>query len=884
MSTPQDAARPSEGSDTVPKQNEHDQDKQSSSPDSAVEPHQVAEDESNSGEVEEEEEADDDDDGDEEDDEEEEEEEEPKLRYNRIKSSVAETLTKDAASVLRVSMRFVAMGTHWGAVHILDFDGNLIKSWQNHSATVNDISIDNAEDYVATASDDGKIYVCALYTPEVQSFNYRRPVKSVAIDPEFKNKSTHQFVSGGMAEQLIMNEKGWLGHKDTVLHANEGPIYSIKWRGNLIAWANDTGVKMYDTTSNLRITYIDRPAGSPRGDLYRCRMCWKDDTTLLIGWADMVKIAKVRRSKRDQVQGQPNHYVEIICMFRTDNIICGIAPFVDNIVILYYTNEEASSDEEDESDQRPSPASQPEIHILDWSGEEISNDVLAVNGYSHYQPNDYGLEFYTNEDMFYILSPKDIVAAYPRDLDDHLQWLLDHRKYEEALHAAQEAMANGTPSEVFLIKDIGQQYLLWLMEHQRYEEAAVACEKILEKDQNTWEQWIFRFAEMGQLKAMASHIPIQAPQLSSTVYEMVLAWLLQHDHKSLLDTLHEWPPILYNVSSVIMAVEDSAEKDKDNVILLECLADLYTYNGKPDKAIEYNLRLRRPNAFDLIREYNMYEAVRDKAVLLMEFDQYLLDEQAKTVQEGSPRKQANDMPAVQLLIENTQAIPPKRVVQQLKPRPKFLHTYLDALFRRDPHLGYEFHDIQVELYADFDPAKLLDFLRASNYYSLEKAYKICEKRQLIPEMVFILSRMGNNKKALMLIIEKLRDVQRAIDFAKEQNDDDLWEDLLKYSMDKPLFIKGLLENVGTDIEPLRLIKRIPNKMEIPDLKQALLKILQDYHLQMSLRQGCEKILVSDSVQLADRMHKTQKRGVQCQGKCSTDNILERFFCKLAMRR
>jgi hypothetical protein len=116
----------------------------------------------------------------------------------------------------------------------------------------------------------------------------------VAIDPEYKNKSTRQFVSGGMAEQLIMNEKGWLGHKDIVLHANEGPIYSIKWRGNFIAWANDTGVKMYDTTSNLRITYIDRPAGSPRGDLYRCRMCWKDDSTLLIGWADMVKIAKVR--------------------------------------------------------------------------------------------------------------------------------------------------------------------------------------------------------------------------------------------------------------------------------------------------------------------------------------------------------------------------------------------------------------------------------------------------------------------------------------------------------------------------------------------------------------------------------------------------------------
>lgn len=71
-------------------------------------------------------------------------------------------------------------------------------------------------------------------------------------------------------------------------------------------------------------------------------------------------------------------------------------------------------------------------------------------------------------------------------------------------------------------------------------------------------------------------------------------------------------------------------------------------------------------------------------------------------------------------------------------------------------------------------------------------------------MVFLLGRMGNNKQALTLIIERLGDVHRvrlyivsffelrlheiswqAIDFAKEQNDDDLWEDLLKYSETRP---------------------------------------------------------------------------------------------------
>lgn len=85
---------------------------------------------------------------------------------------------------------------------------------------------------------------------------------------------------------------------------------------------------------------------------------------------------------------------------------------------------------------------------------------------------------------------------------------------------------------------------------------------------------------------------------------------------------------------------------------------------------------------------------------------------------------------------------------------------MDALFDRDHQLGYEFHDLQVELYAEFDYPKLLEFLRASHYISLEKAFKVCEKKDLVPEMVFILGRMGNNKKALMLIIERLDDVQR----------------------------------------------------------------------------------------------------------------------------
>jgi endonuclease III-like uncharacterized protein len=45
--------------------------------------------------------------------------------------------------------------------------------------------------------------------------------------------------------------------------------------------------------------------------------------------------------------------------------------------------------------------------------------------------------------------------------------------------------------------------------------------------------------------------------------------------------------------------------------------------------------------------------------------------------------------------------------------------YLDALFDRDPHLAFDYSDLQVGLYAEYEQEKLMEFLRASNYYNLQ---------------------------------------------------------------------------------------------------------------------------------------------------------------------
>jgi hypothetical protein len=64
-------------------------------------------------------------------------------------------------------------------------------------------------------------------------------MRTVALEPNFAKRGTRSFVCGGLSGALVMREKGWLGHKETTLHVGEGPIWQVRWRGRLIAWAND---------------------------------------------------------------------------------------------------------------------------------------------------------------------------------------------------------------------------------------------------------------------------------------------------------------------------------------------------------------------------------------------------------------------------------------------------------------------------------------------------------------------------------------------------------------------------------------------------------------------------------------------------------------------
>ena len=173
--------------------------------------------------------------------------------------------------------------------------------------------------------------------------------------------------------------------------------------------------------------------------------------------------------------------------------------------------------------------------------------------------------------------------------------------------------------------------------------------------------------------------------------------------------------------------------------------------------------------------------------------------------------------------------------------------------------------MQVPLYAEYQREKLLKFLQTSQYISLTQAQKELQERNLGPEIVYILERTGQIKKALQIVLHAIKDVTQAIEFCKRHNDRDLWEDLIQYSINKPEYIIALLNNIGTHLNPVDLIDRIPNGVKIKGLRDALVKILNDYRVQISLLEGSRTIMSGDCLNLLEKQIKTVRHGVSVDG-------------------
>lgn len=132
----------------------------------------------------------------------------------------------------------------------------------------------------------------------------------------------------------------------------------------------------------------------------------------------------------------------------------------------------------------------------------------------------------------------------------------------------------------FTVVDVAKLYVDYLISHQSYEQAAKICFDIFENNKDLWEEEVYKFVKVKQLRAISAYLPRSVEnKLNPQVYEMVMYEYLKFDKVGFLTLVKEWQPTLYNATAVINAVHDHFEK-KDKNVLLEALAILYSHEGK----------------------------------------------------------------------------------------------------------------------------------------------------------------------------------------------------------------------------------------------------------------------------------------------------------------
>ena len=441
---------------------------------------------------------------------------------------------------------------------------------------------------------------------------------------------------------------------------------------------------------------------------------------------------------------------------------------------------------------------------------------------------------------------------------------------------------------------IGELWLQQLTKAGNWPEAAEVAGRVLNTT-SRWEHWAWIFVKNEKFDEISPQIPAMelTPPMSSSVYEVVLGHYISCDRKHFQDLIDQWPSDLFEISVITTAIHEQLSSDdvKQNSaawrILTECLAKLFLADGHYKEALRCYIRLQDADtAMSLVKDHHLVEAIVDDIpgfVLLR-----IAPQQIKT----ASIDELEDLAAepIKLLVDEAShgVIEPEDVIHALDTtdlRP-FLFLYFKHLWQGTGNstsqitgqrhrfstanlaadegkiLIDRYPDLAVELFSQYDRDVLLDFLQSSTLYDFSTALKICEKGKYVEEEVYLLSKTGSLKKALNLIIDELQDVSKAIEFAKEQDDKGLWEDLLDYSMSRPRFISGLLSEVGTAINPITLVKRIPSGIEIEGLKDGLKKMLREYDLQDSISSGAAKILSSEVAINMEILRRGRRRGIK----------------------
>lgn len=793
-----------------------------------------------------------------EDDEEEEEEDPPLLKYTRLNKLPTNFFNRDSISACLFQEEFFAFGTHSGLLHLTLPDFSPIQTLKLHRSSILSIHSDNT--YFATGSIDGTVAIGLLEDPSnITSFDFKRPIQAVVLSSDYATNKT--FVSGGMAGEVILSQRNWLGNRvDTTLVKGEGPITGIFTIDDIILWMNDAGITFCSIHSKARLLNVKFPTDGDediRPALYRPHVHFPESDRILVGWGRHVWMFKVSlkssidygknlgsilSSAASSLRAVPDKKVELEHYFQLRLQIAGVSSFKDDqILCLGFDTENRES------------SNIPELEIIDAvSGQEVYNDEVISKNYKSLSLNDYHLGKYINQTLpeYFLISSSDSIRIQVFSLNDHYNWYLTKGNYLKAWEIGKYAVSSGERLVT------GFKYVNQLLDDNQWECAASFITSLIAnsaKEDEEMDQLLeesckifMKFIEKEKVDCLAECIPTEPP-LDRSIYDAILDYYLKkHKLQEFTGCIHRWPLNVFSFQRFEDELEEKIERhDAFEDAYRDAIIHLYLVQKLFVKAVPHMIKRKDIRVLDILLSQNLASEVTGRILelVLLPYDKDIesLSEMTTTDVEKIFEKPIN------LLVRNRHSFHVSKVVDTLsKPNELkvILFLYLNRLSVIDPDLTASYENDLIALYAEYQKDQLLGFLKRKSNYDVEKAIEFCSKRRgFHNELIYLWGKIGENKKALSLIIDELNDPGLAIDFVKNWGDSDLWEFMVSYSMDKPKFIKALLDSPDEFGRTyLEVIRAMPTEMHVNGLKGTLVRISRDNALNLQVSSNVFKIV------------------------------------------
>uniref|UniRef100_A0A1I7T796 Vacuolar protein sorting-associated protein 41 homolog n=1 Tax=Caenorhabditis tropicalis TaxID=1561998 RepID=A0A1I7T796_9PELO len=794
---------------------------------------------------------------------------EPRFKYERLKGEDTMTFMKTATfTSIDLHDKFIAIGTASGLIYILDHHGygnfDSVPILRPHRCAVSKVKFDETGSYVLSCANDSKIVVSGVGNDKLCcTVNIQVMPKSIYFAPDFiRQQSGHCFIMG--ERNLVLYEKRLFQYKASNLYTGserDGFIHGCSWNDNLIAFTNDTGTRVYERGIEKIITSVQ-----PSHDVDRVRSSrsppkhlWMPENTLVIGWAETVTILKIKGEEGSR-RGEVHH------IFHVSMFISGMSYIPDggneNVELFLIGLQLEGEDFDDTASMistvttltamessvctilKTSVIKPLGLKEYELQSEDVIENVRLSKHTLPYMIHGVGIPYLGT---YFILTTKQIIMAVPYGPEDGIRWRLKYNLYDEAFEMAKhhaELLAKTELSQQCVGRTIIEGYL----DSKRARAAASRLPLICGESKEEWEWAVDRFEEAKMCTLLAEVLPTNIPTLNATSYEKVLLACLFNNPPQFRKLVQSWSPDLYKTSIIIDQTQwriqqisktsESTEIEETERILMDALAHLYLYERKYENALKILMSCEDFQIFNVIDKHQLFDLVKHQITDLMKI---------------------NSERALRLLLDNADSVEPSFVMEKIGRQPKLQLAYLTKLMSRNE--GAEFADKAVQLYAEYDQKKLLPFLRKNANYNVKKAFTLCQRKGYIDETIFLHAKSGNHFEAVKMMVQEYKNIEKVIAYCKDQNDSDLWVHLLGVVTEFPAHFSQLIIEASNCLDPLVIMAKLPENVDIPNLSDALDKLLMDDSNYVELQQCCYESTLNDVSVLTKDLLKTANASV-----------------------